>query len=223
MSDMSSQQSDTDQTVSGGSTEGSQLTRRDAIVSLTVAGLGSVAGCSGLTGNDETGTTDTEQGASGTSTGSGETSGPDANGPREDENHGMKTMRSLATVLYPSEIEVTNEFLQTYLYNRIVDDESYAEELGAAVETLDGIAEEKHGSVFRQLDTSKQKSVVTDSDVRSGASEPDGTDVERLNYYLVDELLFACYASPTGGELVGNTNPRGWPGGFGYSPEVSNE
>jgi hypothetical protein len=41
-----------------------------------------------------------------------------------------------------------------------------------------------------------------------------------VNYYLLDELLFAFYSSPTGGELIGNKNPRGYPGGFGYSPSL---
>jgi len=43
---------------------------------------------------------------------------------------------------------------------------------------------------------------------------PDGDDVERVRYYVVNELLFALYSSPTGGELVGLENPRGNPGGL---------
>jgi hypothetical protein len=61
-------------------------------------------------------------------------------------------------------------------------------------------------------------SLVENTELRSGDSVPDGTAIERVNYHLVDELLFAFYASPRGGEMVGNTNPRGWPGGFGYVP-----
>jgi len=62
--------------------------------------------------------------------------------------------------------------------------------------------------------------VIDGTEIRTGGSVEDGSDVERLNYYLVDELLFAFYSSPTGGELVGNQNPRGYPGGFGYSPPL---
>jgi hypothetical protein len=43
--------------------------------------------------------------------------------------------------------------------------------------------------------------------------DPDGTDAGRVRYYVVNELLYALYASPTGGELVGIENPRGYPGG----------
>jgi hypothetical protein len=34
-----------------------------------------------------------------------------------------------------------------------------------------------------------------------------------VRYYVVNELLLALYASPTGGELVGIENPQGHPGG----------
>jgi hypothetical protein len=50
--------------------------------------------------------------------------------------------------------------------------------------------------------------------VRTAEPDPDGTDVERVRYYVVNELLFALYSSPTGGELVGLENPQGHPGGI---------
>jgi hypothetical protein len=34
-----------------------------------------------------------------------------------------------------------------------------------------------------------------------------------VRYYVVNELLYALYTSPTGGELVGIENPQGHPGG----------
>ena len=43
--------------------------------------------------------------------------------------------------------------------------------------------------------------------------DPDGVDRERVRYYVVNELLFALYATPTGGKLVGIENPQGYPGG----------
>ena len=138
----------------------------------------------------------------------------------DETNHEQATMRALASVLYPSQIDATDEFLQTYLYGRIADEAAYEADLQTAVETLDGLAQDQHGAQFRNLDTSQQRSVITETEIRSGESRADGSAVERLNYYLVDELLFACYASPTGGGLVGNENPRGWPGGFGYVPEA---
>jgi len=130
-------------------------------------------------------------------------------------------MMALAEVLYPSEAEVTEEYLGTYLYGRMVDEESYRSEVQSGVETLDGLAQDAHSSPFAELSADQRVGLIEDTDLRSGASVEDGTDVERVNYHLVDELLFAFYASPTGGELVGNPNPRGWPGGYGYNGSVS--
>jgi len=42
---------------------------------------------------------------------------------------------------------------------------------------------------------------------------PDGTAAERVRFFVVNELLLALYASPTGGELVGIENPQGYAGG----------
>jgi len=48
---------------------------------------------------------------------------------------------------------------------------------------------------------------------------PGRTLAERVRYYVVNELLLALYASPTGGELVGLENPQGHPAG----PRATNE
>jgi hypothetical protein len=34
-----------------------------------------------------------------------------------------------------------------------------------------------------------------------------------VRYYVVDELLYAFYASPVGGGMAGIENPPGYPGG----------
>jgi hypothetical protein len=165
-----------------------ELTRRDAIGALGTAGIVSLAGCSGFFGS-ETG-----------------------------ENAGIQTLVALGAVLYPSDVEVTEEFVETYMYGRISDEESYSERLASGVETLDGEAQSANGAPFRELSEAERLGLIEDTALRSGDSVPDGTAIQRVNYHLIDELLFAFYASPQGGERVGNTNPRGWPGGFGYVP-----
>jgi len=174
-----------------------KLTRRDAIGALSAAGITALAGCESFGGDG----TETESG-DGTDTAGG---------------GGGATM-ALAEVLYPSEAEVTEAYLDTYLYSRMVDEDAYRSELEAGIETLDSLAQEADGSPFADLSVDQRVNLIEDTDLRSGDSVPDGTDIQRVNYHLIDELLFAFYASPTGGELVGNTNPRGWPGGFGYVP-----
>ena len=170
-----------------------KLTRRDAMAALGAAGITSLAGCESLTG--ETG-------------GSGEP-------PSE-----METMVALAEVLYPSDVDPTEEFIQSFLFGRIYDEETYQVELEAGVETLNEIARDTADAPFARLEPDQRVSVIENSEVRTGDSVHDGSPVERVNYHLVDELLFAFYSSPTGGELVGNTNPRGFPGGYGYSPPL---
>ncbi|MFB6293066.1 MAG: gluconate 2-dehydrogenase subunit 3 family protein [Halonotius sp.] len=167
-----------------------ELTRRDAVTALTAAGITTTAGCAGLTKN----------------------TGGDAE-PKA-------VLVSLAEVLYPSDVEPTAEFIETFMYGRISDEEAYREKLTAGIETLNRLASDEQGSAFHTLSADQRRSVIENTDLRSGASEPDGSNVERVNYYLLDELLFAFYSSPTGGELVGNKNPRGYPGGFGYSPSL---
>lgn len=176
-----------------------ELTRRDALGALSAAGITALAGCESLTGGGPG-----EETASETEAG--------ANGPS------MSGMMALAEVLYPSDAEVTEEFLGTFLYGRMVDEDAYRTEVEAGTETLDSLAEDAHGTPFAQLSADQRVGLIEDTDLRSGDSVADGTDVQRVNYHLIDELLFAFYASPTGGELVGNPNPRGWPGGFGYAP-----
>jgi len=168
-----------------------ELTRRDALGALAAAGIASTAGCSSLTGEEST------------------------------ERTEMETMVALGEVLYPSETEVTEEFIDSFLMGRIVDEESYRTALTDGIETLDTRAQEAQGSPFAALSESERVALIEETELRSGDSDAEGSAIERVNYHLIDELLFAFYASPTGGELVGNPNPRGWPGGFGYGVGAS--
>jgi len=194
-----------------------RLTRRDAMAALGAAGIAATAGCSSLFGSEgpETpadGTTEPEDGT--TDSGDGDETATTAEGSAE-----METLVALAEVLYPSDVEPTAEFVETFMFGRIHDEEAYRAELVSGIETLDGLATDQHDGPFRSLGHDERVAVIENSELRSGASDDEGSDVERLNYYLLDELLFSFYSSPTGGELVGNQNPRGYPGGFGYVPE----
>lgn len=171
-----------------------ELSRRDALAALGAAGATAAAGCGSLfSGGEDTDTPGTA---------------PE-----------METLVALAEVLYPLDAEPTVDFVETYLLGRVVDEELYREDLASGVETLDGLADDEFSRPFGELSPAERKRLVQRTDLRSGESVPDGSAVERVNYHLIDELLFAFYSSPVGGELVGNTNPGGFPGGFGYVPE----
>jgi hypothetical protein len=130
----------------------------------------------------------------------------------------METLVGVADVLYPSEVEPTEDFIETFMFGRITDEEDHRERLTAGIETLNTLADEEFGSPFMALGTDERVALFEETELRSGESVHDGTDIEQLNYHILDELLFAFYSSPKGGELVGNPNPRGFPGGMGYNP-----
>jgi hypothetical protein len=121
---------------------------------------------------------------------------------------------SLAEVLYPSEIEGIEAFLAEYVGGRIADRAAYGEGVREAVAYLDSYAESWHGAAFAELDPATREEALRSMGADAADPDPEGTDAERVRYYLVNELLFALYASPTGGELVGIENPRGNPGGL---------
>ncbi|PSQ18424.1 hypothetical protein BRC99_00075 [Halobacteriales archaeon QS_7_69_60] len=95
----------------------------------------------------------------------------------------------------------------------------------APVETLVAVAEVVYPSelsgVEPFVETFAERRAAGDDDhargvraaVDTAAEVPDGSTAERVRYYVVNDLLMALYASPTGGELVGLENPRGHPGG----------
>lgn len=180
-----------------------QLTRRDALTVLGTASVATTAGCSGLLSDSDTGETDAEPGEGG-----GDTTP-------------METLLALGEVLYPSDTDVTQSFIETYLMGRVADKDGYRTELKQGVTHLNSVAQEAHAAPFAALERSERVSLIQESELRSGVSLADGTDIQRVNYYLIDELLFAFYASPTGGELVGNENPRGFAGGYGYKMGAS--
>ena len=130
----------------------------------------------------------------------------------------METLVGVADVLYPSEVEPTEDFIEAFMFGRITDEEAYRERLTAGIETLDQLADEEFGTAFVGLGADQRVALFEETALRSGESVHDGTDIEQLNYHILDELLFAFYSSPKGGKLVGNPNPRGFPGGFGYNP-----
>jgi hypothetical protein len=123
-----------------------------------------------------------------------------------------KTLTLVAEVVYPSEVEVTRRFIETYV--RQLDAERQAA-LSRAVTDLNTVTQARFGRSFTDSSSSDQReSMLRSLGVHRVESTPDGTVPERVRYHLVNTLLFALFTSPTGSELVGITSPRGHPGGF---------
>jgi len=175
-----------------------ELTRRDAVAALAAVGGGAAIGLSGLVEPPSA------------------TSGDD--GPRED-NSGAPgdaeieaTLVAAAEVVYPSDVTGVEEFVRTYLSGRLGREEHRAG-MARAVAELDQLANNWYGGRFAALDPGDRDDFLRELGADSAEENPDGTTAERVRYYVVNEVLLALYASPTGGELVGIENPQGHPGG----------
>ncbi|KOX93071.1 hypothetical protein AMS69_11525 [Haloarcula rubripromontorii] len=177
-----------------------ELTRRDALKALGAAGV-TVGGAAALTwdrsedepaerSEDETNDTESEFG-----------------------DHERETYRAVAAIVYPSEVAGVREFVDSYVTGRVEADPERATEMTTAVADLDAYTREWEDTVFTALDTDTQEETLRGMGVKAADPDPHGDPRHRVRYYLVNDLLFALYSSPTGGELVGIENPQGYPGG----------
>lgn len=165
-----------------------ELTRRDAMSALSALGVSAaVAGCAGEEGRSHE---------------------DDA-----DETAIRETMIAAATVLYPDAVDGIEEFVTTFLDSRLTDGDHEAG-AAAAVSEMNDRAKTWYDDTFAALDPADRDSLLREMSVDTAEEQPDGTTAERVRYYVVNDLLLALYASPTGGELVGIANPQGYAGGI---------
>lgn len=185
-----------------------QLSRRDALAALAAGGVAIGAGATAVSD----GTGDAGSGRDGT-TGEG---GADASGEPTGAlaDHERKTLVAVARVVYPSGVTSIETFVETYADGRTSDRPAYVSGVSEAVRRLDALGEEWHGDRFVDLDPGAREQLLREIGVDTAEPAPDGSPAERIRHYLVNELLFALYSSPTGGELVGIENPQGHPGGL---------
>ena len=119
----------------------------------------------------------------------------------------------VAEVVYPSQVEVTTDFLETYVVGRIEDREGYLGGVSDSLDTIDSYAVNLREEAFRDAPHDARDSLLRYMGVDEAEPDPDGTEAERVRYYVVNELQYALYTSPVGGKLVGTENPVGYPGG----------
>lgn len=167
-----------------------RLTRRDALAALAAAGFatGAMAGYR-------------SDGAS------------RVDGERTLGESALEVLVAVAEVVYPSDVSGIREFVETYSVGRVRDRPEYAAGLADAADTLDSTAGRWYDAPYVELSPEKRDRVLREMLVHTADPDPRGADRERVRYYLVNELLFALYSSPTGGRLVGIENPQGHAGG----------
>jgi len=173
-----------------------QLTRRDAVAALSALGVTGGAAIAARRG-----ATDTEHTA---------TDGP---ADRLGEPAVRASMRAVAHVVYPSAVSGIDPFVDRFLDGRL-DDSTHGVGVIDTVTRLDDTAREWHDGPLSDLSSATLDSFLREVGADTAAPAPDGTFAERVRYYVVNELLLAVYATPTGAELVGLENPRGHPGGI---------
>ena len=139
--------------------------------------------------------------------------GPDRDpGPEPSDDRIRATLVAAAAVVYPSDVSGIEGFLEGFLAGRL-DGSEHAAGLRNAVGDLDERADSWYGGRFASLPAAERDRLLREIGADTAEEDPDGTTAERIRYYVVNELLLALYASPTGGELVGIENPQGHPGG----------
>jgi hypothetical protein len=165
-----------------------ELTRRDAMTAL--AATAGAAGVGGALLDDA------------------DPSSTDADVPAD----ALAALVAVAEVVYPDAATGVDEFVRTYAAGRMADGDRRAGVLDAAAE-LDATARDWFDAPLADLDPADRDRLLRDIGVDVADPDPDGNLSTRVRFYLVDELLYAFYASPTGGRLVGIENPIGYPGG----------
>ncbi|WP_372912416.1 gluconate 2-dehydrogenase subunit 3 family protein [Salinigranum sp.] len=196
-----------------------RLSRRDALAVL--AGLGAVGG--GVTVG-ALGTRDPPVAGDGATDGS-EADAEDTEGT-EDAEAARSVLVAAAEVLYPSAVEGHREFVETYVAGRRRTDPDHHAGVVAAANELDAVARDWHDAEFEALAPETRDYLLRDLGVDVADPDPDGNLSDRLRFFVVNDLLYAFYTSPTGGRLVGTENPTGYPGGlesYQRGPEASED
>lgn len=170
-----------------------KLTRRDAIAALAGVGIVTGSGAAALSRSDVEAT-------------------PAPDLPTLDAT--LATLVATAEVVYPSDVEGVPEFVETYSLGRIEGRENYLRGVREAAGELDTHARQWFDAdSFAALSVDERDDLLHEMGVHTADEQPDGTIAERVRHFVVNDLLYALYTSPTGSELVGLENPPGHPGG----------
>jgi hypothetical protein len=133
----------------------------------------------------------------------------------------LDLLDALAAVVYPDGVDGRRAFVETYVLGRVADRSDYRAGLREAAAQLDAVARDWHGAPYADLDADTRDRLLRDLGVETADPDPTGPVTDRIRFYLVNDLLFAFYSSPTGGRLVGIENPIGYPGGTGSYRQAS--
>ena len=172
-----------------------KLTRRDAVAALVGAGVIGGAGAAALA-------RDRFQAGSNA-----------ANGEGEGAEAVVAALVGTARAVYPSDVENVAAFVETYAATKLDRRPEFRAGAADALSDLDAEARITFDARFAALDPVENETVLRRTGAETAEPDPEGTTAEQVRYCFVNEVLYALYGSPTGGELVGIENPQGHPGG----------
>jgi hypothetical protein len=126
----------------------------------------------------------------------------------------LDLLDAVAEVVYPDAVDGRRAFVDTYVVGRVANRSAYREGLREAAAQLDAVARDWQDAPYADLDADTRDRILRDLGVETAEPDPEGPITDRIRFYIVNDLLFAFYSSPTGGRLVGIENPIGHPGGI---------
>ena len=196
-----------------------RLSRRDALAALGALGLSGGAVAGGRVIGELAARGPPVADGPGTSPVDGADEGPIGEGA-------LAVLVAAAEVLYPSDVTGHERFVATYVGGRVRHDAAHRTGLVETSAELDAVARDWHGEGFEKLARETRNRLLRDLGADVADPDPDGSISARIRFYVVNDLLYALYTSPTGGRLVGTENPTGYPGGtesYQRGPEVLND
>ena len=182
-----------------------ELTRRDAVAAL--AAVGATVGGGVLAGRFEPPRAD-----DGAEHDSGDST--DSDGDVSLSTDLLDLLDAVAEVVYPDGVDNRRAFVDSYVVGRVAERPTYREGLREAAAQLDAVARDWHDAPYADLDADTRDRLLRELGVETADPDPEGPITDRIRFYVVNDLLFAFYSSPTGGRLVGIENPIGHPGGI---------
>lgn len=180
-----------------------ELTRRDALAALSA--VGATVGGSVLAARFDPPRADDGSGA--------DPAGDDTGTEVSLSTDLLDLLDAVAEVVYPDGVGERRAFVDSYVVGRVTDRPAYREGLREAAAQLDAVARDWHGAPYADLDVDTRDRILRNLGVETADPDPEGPLTDRVRFYIVNDLLFAFYSSPTGGRLVGIENPIGHPGG----------
>ena len=126
----------------------------------------------------------------------------------------IQNLLAVCDVIFPRQVETTPEFVKTFVIGRIKFRPNYQKNLRASVSRINQVSNQKYGKDFYSLLFKTREKIFREMALDQVSPDPDGPMPNKVRYYVINELLFALYTSPIGGQLLGNENPIGYAGGL---------